>query len=245
MVHPSNAMKGPDRQPPPLPPPLSPVLFAGLALRPLPPTLLRPVLHVAMAVMRRRHPDVIERLEMLDGAEILIDPVDLPFRFLLRLTAPSPSLVALGKDECGDIAPTATIRGPLLVLIDLLEGRLDGDAAFFSRDLTFEGDTEAVVVLRNAVDSGEIDLTADLLSILGPLAAPARHAMNTAGALFARAAQDLDTLSAALLGPAARDAKIRTAEMRALTDDVAELRRAVRRRGPRHDTARDGGGTGT
>ena len=141
--------------------------------------------------------------------------------------------------------PTATIRGPLLVLIDLLEGRLDGDAAFFSRDLAFEGDTEAVVVLRNAVDSGEIDLTADLLSVLGPLTAPAHHALNTAGALFARAAEDLDTLRAALLGPVARDAEIRAAEMRALADDVAELRRAVRRRRPAADGAAEAGGAGT
>jgi predicted lipid carrier protein YhbT len=219
--------------------------LAGLALGPLPPALLRPVLHLAMTVMRRRHPDVIERLEILDGAEIVIDPVDLPFGFVLRLTAPSPSLVALAKDDCAELAPTATIRGPLLVLIDLLEGRLDGDAAFFSRDLAFEGDTEAVVVLRNAVDSGEIDLTADLLSVLGPLAAPARHALDTAGALFARAARDLDTLSAALLGPATRAAEFRAAEMRALSDDVAELRRTVRRRGPPRDAARDAGGAGT
>ncbi len=84
-----------------MPPPLSPVLLAGLALGPLPPALLRPVLHLAMTVMRRRHPDVIERLDMLDGAEILIDPVDLPFRFLLRLTPPSPSLLdATTRTRC-------------------------------------------------------------------------------------------------------------------------------------------------
>jgi len=64
------------------------------------------------------------------------------------------------------------------MLIDLLEGRLDGDALFFSRELTVEGDTEAVLLLRNAVDSDEVDLFEDLLSVLGPLAGPLRFAAD-------------------------------------------------------------------
>lgn len=185
------------------PPPVSPVLFVDLALRPLPPVLLGPFLHAAMTVMRHRHPDVFARLQSLEGTSILIDPVDLPLRFLLRLEPPSPTLRALGRNDDSGL-PTATIRGPLLVLIDLLEGRLDGDAAFFSRDLWFEGDTEAVLVLRNAIDSGEIDLKADLVSVMGPLAAPARHAVDAAGALLIRAARDLDTLRTVVLGPSIR-----------------------------------------
>jgi len=182
---------------------LSPVLFADLALRPVPPALLRPFLHVAMAVMQDRHPDVFARLEPLGRVTVLIDPVDLPLRFVLSLDAPTPGLRAIGPDDAvGE--PAATIRGPLLVLIDLLEGRLDGDAAFFSRDLTFEGDTEVVVTLRNAIDSGEIDLKEDLLSALGPFATPARYAIDAAEAVVTRAADDLESLRAALLGPATR-----------------------------------------
>jgi len=41
-------------------------------------------------------------------------------------------------------------------MIELLEGRADGDALFFSRTLTVEGDMEAVVALRNAIDGSEI-----------------------------------------------------------------------------------------
>ncbi len=185
------------------PPPLSPVLFADLALRPLPPVLLRPFLHIAMIVMRDRHADVFARLEDLDGVTVMIDPVDLPLRFLLCLDTPSPSLVAIGPDDdAGEVA--ATIRGPLLVLIDLLEGRLDGDAAFFSRDLAFRGNTEVVVTLRNAIDSGEIDLRQDLLSVAGPFRTPAGYALDAAAALLNRAAGDLDSLRAALRGPPVR-----------------------------------------
>jgi len=199
--------------PPPRPPPLSPVLLAGFALRPLPPVLLGPLLGLAMAAMRRRHPDVFERLEALGMVQFLIDPVDLPFGFLLRLGGPSPRLLAVRDgDDLGQ--PTATIRGPLLVLIDLLEGRLDGDAAFFSRDLVFEGDTEALLTLRNAVDSGEIDVVEDLLSLLRPFDGPVRHAIGVAGAVFARAVQDLDTVRAAVVDPARR-ADLQAADRRA------------------------------
>ena len=119
-----------------------------------------------MVVMSRRHSGLFERLKGLANSIFLIDPVDFPFSFLLR-PAP-PSLVAVAKAEAR-VTPTATIQGSLQVLIQLLEGRLDGDALFFSRDLAVEGDMEAVVTLRNAIDGAGIVLLDDLLSVLGPL----------------------------------------------------------------------------
>jgi len=148
-------------------PPFTPVLLAGAALAPLPPILLQPFLDLAMVVMSRRHSGLFERLNGLADSMFLIDPVDFPFSFLLR-PGPSPSLVAVAKAEAR-ITPTATIQGPLLLLIQLLEGQLDGDALFFSRDLAVEGDMEAVVTLRNAIDGAGIVLLDDLLSVLGPL----------------------------------------------------------------------------
>ena len=44
-----------------------------------------------------------------------------------------------------------------------------GDAVFFSRALKVEGDMNVVVALRNALDSEDIDLKADVLRALGPL----------------------------------------------------------------------------
>ena len=159
-------------------PPLSPVLLAGLALRPLPVAPLGPLLSLAMSALGRRHPAVFDRLANLGDACFVIDPVDLPFCFLLRPGSGAPRLDAIKdgaikdgaikdgaiKDGAHAAGATAVIRGPLLALIDLLEGRVDGDALFFSRNLTIEGDTGAVLTLRNAVDSGEIkvvDASAD------------------------------------------------------------------------------------
>lgn len=210
-------------------PPLSPVLFAGFALRPIPTALLQPFLGRAMGVMHRRHRDVFGRLESLRDTVFLIEPVDLPFRFLLRPAAPRPVLriVAEGKDVGN---PSAIIRGPLLTLIDLMEGRLDGDAMFFTRDLVIEGDTEAVLTLRNAVDSGEINLLEDMLASLGPFRPLVRRGLGVAGALFARAGHDLETLHAAVVAPIARRCELLAAEVRRLEQQVTELRRQTRRR---------------
>ena len=50
-----------------------------------------------------------------------------------------------------------------------MHGAFDGDALFFSRDLIIEGDTEAVLALRNAIDNEEIDLAAEVTALFGPL----------------------------------------------------------------------------
>lgn len=219
---------------------LPPVLtqLAGIVLRPVPPVALKPFLGLAMSAVQERHPGMFERLSELAGKTILVDPVDLPFRFVLDLGARAPRLECVRRDAPAPAA-AATIRGPLPVLIDLMEGRLDGDAMFFSRELVIEGDTAAVLVLRNAVDSAEIRVIEDLLSGLGPLAEPAKRVTETVATAVTRAAGDLEALRAAFAVPAdgrneSRDAHIREleAEVAALRDEVSRLRakpRASRR----------------
>ena len=152
-------------------PGLSPALLAGLLLRPLPVALLQPAVDAAFAQLRHRHPGLFDRLGEQAERSILVAPADLPFRFLLRPDPAAPMLRLLGPGDEPEAA--ATVRGPLALLIDLLEGRIDGDALFFSREIVIEGDTEAIVALRNAVDGAGIDLVADLFAPLGPLAPPA------------------------------------------------------------------------
>ncbi len=177
-------------------PPLSPILLAGIALRPVPPMLFNPVMKYAIGAMKRRHPEVFERLLVLGDPVYLVDPLDLPFVVLLRPNR-DPPLLTLTRDA-RHLAATAVIRGPFLVLLDLLEGRVDGDALFFSRELTIEGDTEHVVALRNAVDSADIDLISDLLDTVGIPAAPAKVLTRGLAWLYRRAAADLDMLGAAV-----------------------------------------------
>ncbi|MDX9861142.1 MAG: SCP2 sterol-binding domain-containing protein [Rhodospirillales bacterium] len=201
-----------------LTPPFSPVLLAGLAARPLPPAALRPALALAVRILRRRHPGLFDRLKGVGAPSFLIDPIDLPFVFLLETDPERPRLTALSGTDAAAQTASATIRGPLMMLVDLAEGRLDGDALFFSRDLVVEGDTEAVVALRNAVDDSEIDLTADLASMFGPLAGPARLTINGLAALVSRAAGDLETLREAVIAPAVRRTEAQAAELRELEE---------------------------
>ncbi len=201
--------------------PPSPTWLVGLALRPLPPALAQPLIDRALRVVEAGHPDLFSRLAGHGVADFLIDPVDLPWAFRLEL-AQWPALTAMRKEDASAHPSRATIRGPLLALIDLLEGRRDGDALFFSRDLKVEGDTEAVVALRNALDDAEIDLLADLLRPLGPFAGPTRRAAEGVRSLADRAARDLTALQNALLGPALDRLDAQEARLRAMEDRLAE-----------------------
>lgn len=196
-----------------------------------------------MRAVRARHPGLFDRLSGIADPVYLVDPVDLPFVFILRADPQAPSLRVTG--DASGVEASATIRGPFLRLIDLLEGRIDGDALFFTRELTIEGDTEAVVALRNAVDGAEISVMDDVLSLFGPFGRPLRTATGLAGALFNRMAEDLETIRAAAVGPLIRKVEMQAAELKALDERLADLKRrtpaeAPRRAFPRKPRADEG-----
>lgn len=210
----------------PMTPPFSPVLLLGLALKPVRPSLLQPVFDAMLRVIRRRHPDILERMEPFADAVVCIDPIDLPFVIVLEPNPAEPRLTvraAMAPDEA-----TATIRGPLEPLIALAEGKVDGDALFFSRQLVIEGDTEVVVALRNAIDGAGIDMVEDLTSALGPLARPARRVAGAALGLAASMRANVDTLRQALLAPALKDREIQAARLAELEAELRQLRKAAR-----------------
>ncbi len=213
-------------------PALSPVLLLGFALRPAPKPALQAAASLAMAALLRSHRGVFERLADLANLDFLIDPVDLPFRFHLSAALPSPRLHVLGEDQEPEPPVAATIRGPLPALIDLLEGRIDGDALFFSRALAVEGDIAAVVALRNAVDGADISLVEDLLRPLGLIGAPARALLRAGGALYRRAERDLETLRAALIAPVQRRCDAQEAQLHDLDETVAGMPTRRRERQP-------------
>ncbi len=184
-------------------PPFSPILLASLALRPLPVKLFTPI---AAHILRRieiLYPEIFDRLEGLGHCVFSIVPTDFHCHFVISLDHGKPKIDVLPKEDSSIVAD-ATISGPLLCLINLLEGQVDGDALFFSRELTVEGDTEAVLTLRNAVDSADISLDHILASQAGPAAPAARQILGKVSSLMARAQQDMDGVRNALLAPLAR-----------------------------------------
>lgn len=135
-------------------------------LAPLPLPVMQPGLRrIAVRVFGAR-PELAARLGEHKSRRFLIDPVNLPFAFLLR---PDPDNVLLeAVRRRPEPAHDARIAGTFLTLLDMVDGRLDGDALFFSRDLQVTGDTEAVVSLRNALDDAEGSPADDVAALYGP-----------------------------------------------------------------------------
>ncbi|MFC3704404.1 SCP2 domain-containing protein [Devosia honganensis] len=148
-----------------LPRPLS----AALDRVPLP--LVQQAVGVVFRRVLRQHPGLFDRLGPYASRRFRFNPTDLDFSFVVHPAGPAISVYRAGK------APpaTAAVSGPLVTLLALLEGRIDGDAVFFSRDLSVTGDMEAMLALRNALDDCGFDLPRDLSGIAGPFAPPFRR----------------------------------------------------------------------
>lgn len=132
-----------------------------------------------VASIARRHPSLFRRLGAQADKTFVLDAVDLPLVFVLRprLDAPRLDVFRRGTETTWD----ARIAGRLSALLGLVHGAYDGDALFFSRDIVVEGDTEAVLALRNAIDDSEIDLPTEAAELLGPFRPfvdpPLRHVL--------------------------------------------------------------------
>ena len=134
-------------------------------LAPLPLPLLQPLLRRIVTKVARRRPELFARLGPHKSKHYLIDPLNMPFVFLLSPDPENPRLCACRRSQT--VAHDARIAGTFLTLLDMVDGRLDGDALFFTRDLVVEGDTEAVVVLRNALDDLEGSIADDIAAAFG------------------------------------------------------------------------------
>lgn len=113
----------------------------------------------------RRHPELFDRIGAHTKKKFLIDPLNLPFVLLLQPDPVRPRLRAKGRNEF--LSYDARIAGTFLTLLDMVDGRLDGDALFFNRSLVVEGDTEAVVCLRNALDDTDGGIVDDIADGFG------------------------------------------------------------------------------
>ncbi len=123
----------------------------------------------------RRNPQIFARLGPHAGKRFAIKATDLPFTFVVQAAAPRPRLSVM-RELSADA--DAQISSSIANLLALVEGRLDGDALMFSRQLVIEGDVEAVLALRNAIDDARLDMVAEIGSLFGPLGEPVRRIMT-------------------------------------------------------------------
>jgi len=145
----------------------------ALVARPLPLTPLSLALTALTRRIVRHHPSMLRRLGAHAAGRFLLDPTDLPFVLLLEPCADAPRVTAHRRGRLP--AHGSRIAGPFSAFLAMMHGAEDGDALFFSRDLVIEGDTEAVLALRNAIDDAELDLTEELVTLGGPFAAALRR----------------------------------------------------------------------
>lgn len=140
-------------------------------LAPLPLPAVEAPARWAMRAVLDRHPGLLDRLGAHGDKRFAFLPDDLPYSFVIVPAARTLSMKRRGLARRSDVQ----ISGPFFLLLALLEGRIDGDAVFFSRQLTVAGDTEAILALRNAIDDSTLDLPTDLAAHTGPLAPLVRH----------------------------------------------------------------------
>jgi predicted lipid carrier protein YhbT len=152
-----------------------------MVLSAIPLAAIQPVFsHIATHVARTR-PEMFARLGPHTRKHFLIDPIDLPFVLVLRPDAARPHLRAYRRSE--NPRHDAAIAGTFFNLMDMIDGQLDGDALFFSRDLHVTGDTEAVVALRNALDDVDGSALESVIAAFGPLSKPASLALSALRAM--------------------------------------------------------------
>ncbi len=154
-----------------------PALFS-LALRPLPTAPLEIALQRLADSILVRHPELLDRLGREGTRRFGIEPLDLPFAIVIEVIEAAVRLSVVRRLDIDKV--DARVSGSLLSLIELVDGRHDGDALFFSRDISVEGDMEAVLALRNAIDNAELDLLHEAAQLAGPLCVVAEHIARTA-----------------------------------------------------------------
>lgn len=158
-----SSMAGPDASP-----------LLGLTRAVLPLFFLQPLLGRIVRRIARNRPELFNRIGLHKDKSFLIDPVNMPFALMLYPQPECPRLKAVRGHE--GLVYDARIAASFLTLLDMVDGRLDGDSLFFTRELVVEGDIEAVVCLRNAFDDLEGSIADDIAAMFG---APGRHALST------------------------------------------------------------------
>ena len=155
---------------------------------PLPLFFLQPILRYIVTHIGADNPDMFGRLGPHKNAIFLIDPTNMPFTLLLR---PDPDNLSLKACSRKNTPPhDGSISGKFLDLLRLIDGDLDGDALFFSRELSVAGNTEAVVCLRNALDDVDGSIAENVAEVFGPAGRKALIALRGIGSKSKRETGD-------------------------------------------------------
>lgn len=220
--------------------PSRPKSLIAAALARVPGPALAAMVALLARRMRQRHPTLVKDFGQLDPAVLHIAPTDVRHRFALTYGDGRMDIaVAPARSRT---PPDATIRASLESLIDMLEGRIDGDAIFFTRGIEITGSTAVIVAVRNTLDREEIRLKDDIAALFGPLERPARRSARLIESGFGRARAGVAALHAALHRAEAPGRDL-AAECDALRAEVKALKTRIAKldvRQKRADAAAEG-----
>lgn len=164
----------------------------------IPCELMQPIANAAFDNIMIKHGQAFDLLKDFKEPIFLINPTDFPLFFKLKPYG-TDSYLKIYKTKEGVGEFSAEISGKSNKLIELLEGKVDGDSLFFSRELVISGDTQAVVAFRNAIENTQIDVLNDFLSNFDALK---EAAMGSALVVGSKISSHLDNLRSFILEPA-------------------------------------------
>lgn len=197
-------------------PSFSPTLFLGLILKPLPlHGFFKAVISHGLNNIQKKHPEISGRLTEFYGQSVLIEVRDLFLYVVLKI---DKKLSVDVVKHSFSTTTKAVIHGDLHSLLKLIQGQSDGDALFFSRELSFEGDTEIVIAIRNAFDGTAIDLTQEAFFIPKIIQQGITEMTH-----------DCETLRQSLLAPANKKMAQVNATVEQLQKKVAQLEKENKR----------------
>jgi O2-independent ubiquinone biosynthesis accessory factor UbiT len=123
-----------------------------------------PALTLGLRRFAGRRPDVFERLGPFCRSHFLVEPTDLPMSFLISPDGKAARIRSFRSANA--VEKDVHIKGPILILLGLLDGTFDGDALFFNRMISVTGKTDALVALRNSIEEAELQ-PSDFLGLKG------------------------------------------------------------------------------
>lgn len=204
---------------------LSPILLAGMLTKPLPLAPVNFILRKIIHRLRHNHPAIISRLEPVVGISFLVVLEDLPFN--IQLCIEDDDIKAFCVRE--KIASDVRICGKFMKFVQMLEGEEDGDALFFSRDLVVEGNTEALLTLRNALDSEDISISKEILEQVGIFKIPADIAMSGATSIYDMAQENLRKINNFLMSGVQSRCDEQEITLNKLNEKVSSLEEVIAR----------------
>ncbi len=114
---------------------------------------------------------LLDRLGEHAGKRFGLEITDLPISAVVEPALPRPARLMRQLPPDLDVR----ISGPFRELVRIADGQVDADAAFFARGILVEGDIDAALALRNALDTAPVSLLQAFAACHGPFAAPAER----------------------------------------------------------------------